>query len=117
PAMPEKYLTIGKKKRNGTDEEDKQHYEATEERDRYRFGLHTAPDADGNRREACPAALGKVRCPHKPESMTAPLTRPEILEPPAGPLEPCCSQLTIGVPPDIGAKARQKYIFGSRAWE
>ena len=47
----------------------------------------------------CPAAMGKIRCPLRPASMTLDRDRPEILTPPEHP-PACCAQQTITVPPD-----------------
>jgi hypothetical protein len=67
------------------------HDQKTAEVARYKLGVHAAEDADGYRRHACPAAAGKIRCPHRPESMKLPRDRPEILTPPEHP-PACCTQ-------------------------
>ncbi len=51
----------------------------------------------------CPAVMGKIRCPRRPDSMTLDRGRPEILTPPASPPD-CCTQQTITVAPDVAAK-------------
>ena len=56
----------------------------------------------------CPAAMGKIRCPLRPASMTLDRDRPEILTPPEHP-PACCGQQTITVPPEVNAKTRQKH--------
>ena len=40
--------------------------------------------------------------------------RPEILQPPENP-QPCCTQQTITVPPQVNAKTRQKHDYPSKA--
>ena len=60
----------------------------------------------------CPAAIGKIRCPLRPQSMTLDRARPEILAPPEHP-PACCAQQTITVPPDVAAKTRQKHDYPS----
>jgi hypothetical protein len=82
---------------------------------RHKLGRHTADDADGYHRVTCPAATGKIRCPHRPESMKLPRDRPEILTPPGHP-PACCTQQTITVPPQIAAKTRQKHDYPSPQW-
>ena len=67
---------------------------------RYKLGRLTADDQDGYHRVACPAAMGKIRCPLRPASMTLDRDRPEILQPPEHP-QACCAQQTITVPPDV----------------
>ena len=62
----------------------------------------------------CPAAMGKIRCPLHPASMTLTRDRPEILTPPEYP-QACCTQQTITVPPDVAAKTRQKHDYPSAA--
>ena len=47
--------------------------------------------------------------------MTLDRDRPEILTPPRDP-QACCTQQTITVPPDVGAKTRQKHDYPSAAW-
>ena len=72
----------------------------TAELARYKLGRLTADDADGYHRVQCPAAMGKIRCPLRPASMTLDRDRPEILQPPEHP-QACCAQQTITVPPDV----------------
>jgi hypothetical protein len=91
------------------------HDQQTTELARYKLGAHTADDADGYHRAACPAAAGKVRCPLRPDSMTLPRDRPEVLTPPQHP-PACCTQQTITVPPDVAARTRQKHDYPSPAW-
>jgi hypothetical protein len=82
---------------------------------RHKFGRHTADDADGYHRAACPAATGKIRCPLRPESMKLSRSRPEILSVPEHP-PACCTQQTITISPDVAAKTRQKHDYPSPAW-
>lgn len=81
---------------------------------RYRLGAITSTDPDGYHRAMCPAALGKVRCPAKPASLTLPFDRPEVATPPDD-LPPCCTQSTITVPPEVNAKTAQKHPYPSAA--
>ena len=80
---------------------------------RHKLGKITADDADGYHRVMCPAAMGKIRCPLRPASMTLDRDRPEILAPPEHP-PACCTQQTITVPPDVAAKTRQKHDYPSQ---
>ena len=57
--------------------------------------------------------MGKIRCPHRPESMKLDRGRPEILTPPPDP-PACCAQQTITVPAAVAAKTRQKHDYPSR---
>jgi hypothetical protein len=82
---------------------------------RHKLGMHARQDADGYLRVACPAVMGKVRCPLRPQSMTLSRDRPEILTPPEHP-PASCTQQTITVGPDVVAKTRQKHDYPSPAW-
>src|SRR6266566_1731753 len=82
---------------------------------RHKLGRHAADDADGYHRVICPAAMGKIRCPLRPASMTLTRDRPKILTPPEHP-PACCTQQTITVPPEIAAKTRQKHDYPSPQW-
>ena len=53
----------------------------TAEAARYKLGRLTSDDQDGYHRVQCPAAMGKIRCPLRPASMTLDRDRPEILTP------------------------------------
>jgi hypothetical protein len=81
---------------------------------RYKLGRINGDDDDGYHRVMCPAAMGKVRCPARPESMALSLVRPEITSPPA-PAPSCCTQKTLTVPPEVNAKTVQKHDYPSRA--
>ena len=63
---------------------------------------------------SCPAAQGKLRCPHKPASLTLPNDRPTVLNAPEHP-PVCCTQQTITVPPTVNAKTAQKHDYPSPA--
>jgi hypothetical protein len=82
---------------------------------RHKLGRHTGDDADGYHRVMCPAAMGKIRCPLRSQSMTLPRDRPEIITPPGHP-PACCTQHTITVPPAVAAKTRQKHDYPSARW-
>ena len=81
---------------------------------RYKLGRVTSDDADGYHRVACPAVMGKIRCPLRPASMTLTRDRPEILTPPEYP-PACCAQQTITVPPEVNAKTAQKHDYPSKS--
>jgi hypothetical protein len=62
----------------------------------------------------CPAVIGKLRCPLRPQSLSLDHQRPEILAPPEHP-PACCTQKTITVPPGVHAKTAQKHDYPSQA--
>jgi hypothetical protein len=115
PNTPRPLLELGPLARTATREQAADHDAKTAELARYKLGRLTADDADGYHRVQCPAAMGKIRCPLRPSSMTLDRDRPEILQPPEHP-QACCAQQTITVPPDVLAKTAQKHDYPSAAW-
>jgi hypothetical protein len=115
PQTPRPLLELGPLARTATTEQAADHDRKTAELARYKLGRLTADDPDGYHRVACPAAMGKIRCPLRPASMRLDRSRPEILQPPGHP-QACCAQQTITVPPDVLAKTAQKHDYPSAAW-
>ena len=115
PCTPRRLLELGPLARTATKDQAAEHDRRTAELARYKLGRLTADDPDGYHRVRCPAATGKIRCPLRPASMRLDRDRPEILQPPEHP-QACCLQQTITVPPDVGAKTRQKHDYPSAAW-
>ena len=115
PCTPRTLTELGPLARTATKEQAADHDRKTSELARYKLGRITADDEDGYHRVQCPAAMGKVRCPLRPASMTLDRGRPEILTPPEHP-QACCAQQTITVPPDVLAKTAQKHDYPSAAW-
>jgi len=112
---PRPLLELGPLARTATGEQAADHDRKTAELARYKLGRITADDADGYHRVQCPAAMGKIRCPLRPASMTLDRDRPEILHPPEHP-QACCAQQTLTVPPEVNAKTAQKHDYPSAAW-
>lgn len=115
PATPRALLELSPLPRRASPEQTVAHDTKAAEAARYKLGRICANDADGYHRVACPAALGKLRCPLRPESMSAPHTRPEVLSPPEHP-QVCCTQQTITVPPSVNAKTAQKHDYPGPSW-
>jgi len=114
PRTPRPLLELGPLARTATKEQAADHDRKTAELARHKLGRITSDDEDGYHRVACPAAMGKIRCPLRPSSMTLDRGRPEIPTPPEHP-QACCTQQTITVPPQINAKTRQKHDYPSAA--
>jgi hypothetical protein len=114
PATPRTLLELGPLARDATPGQVAAHDRQTAETARYKLGRITADDADGYHRVMCPAAMSKIRCPLRPDSMTLDRNRPQILTPPEHP-PACCTQQTITVPPEVAAKTRQKHDYPSAA--
>ena len=114
PVTPRSLLELGPLARDATPEQAAAHDGSTAELARYKLGRITSDDRDGYHRVQCPAAMGKIRCPLRPPSMTLDRGRPEILQPPEHP-QACCTQQTITIPPDVAAKTAQKHDYPSKA--
>ncbi|MGE5292091.1 MAG: hypothetical protein ACM3ML_33890 [Micromonosporaceae bacterium] len=114
PATPRPLLELGPLPPGAIPEQVTAHDQQTAETARYKLGRITGDDHDGYHRVACPAVLGKIRCPLRPNSMTLDRNRPEILTPPEHP-PACCHQQTVTVPPQVAAKTRQKHDYPSAA--
>lgn len=114
PATPEALLQLGPLARGATPAATAAHDRQTAELARYKLGRISTDDPDGYHRVMCPAAMGKLRCPHRPASMSLDYQRPEILSPPT-PTATCCTQQTLTVPPDVTGKTAQKHDYPSQA--
>jgi hypothetical protein len=113
PATPKPLLQLGPLAPAAAPDEITAHDQQTAELAKHKLGRISADDADGYHRIMCPAAMGKIRCPLRPQSMTLSRDRPEILTPPGHP-PACCTQQTLTVPPQVAAKTRQKHDYPSR---
>ena len=96
PCTPRSLLELGPLARNATPEKTAAHDAQTAEASRHKLGRITADDEDGYHRVQCPAAMGKIRCPLRPPSMTLDRDRPEILQPPGHPPACCTQQVALG---------------------
>ena len=114
PCTPHALLELGPLPRDATREQATAHDAGTSELARYKLGRLTRDDQDGYHRVQCPAAMGKIRCPLRPASMTRDRDRPEILQPPENP-QACCTRQTLTVPAQVNAKTRQKHDYPSAA--
>jgi hypothetical protein len=115
PATPRTLLEPGPLARAATSAQAAAHDAKTAEAARYKLGRITRDDEDGYHRVQCPAAMGKIRCPLRPSSMTLDRDRPEILAPPQHP-QACCTRQTITIGPDVLAKTAQEHDYPSAAW-
>jgi hypothetical protein len=114
PATPTTLLKLGPLHRGASPEQAVIHDQQSAELARYKLSPITRRDHDGYHRASCPAAQGKIRCPHKPASLTHPNDRPTVPVPPEHP-PVCCTQQTITVPPSVNAKTAQKHDYPSAA--
>src|SRR5208337_3440050 len=114
PQAPPVLLQLGPLARGATREQAASHDTRTAELGRYKLGRITSDDPDGYHRVMCPAVMGKIRCPLRPQSLTLDRDRPEILTPPPDP-PACCTQQTLTIPPEVTAKTAQKHDYPSAA--
>jgi hypothetical protein len=114
PQTPPALLELGPLAPAATTEDTAAHDRQAAELARHKLGRTTSDDTDGYHRVMCPAVMGKIRCPLRPQSMTLSRDRPEILAPPEHP-PACCAQQTITVPPEVAAKTKQKHDYPSAA--
>jgi hypothetical protein len=114
PTTPRTLPEPGPLARDATREQAAAHDSKTAELARCKPGRLTRDDEDGYHRVACPAAMGKIRCPLRSASMTLDRDRPEILTPPGHP-PACCTRQTLTVPPEVTAKTAQKHDYPSAA--
>ncbi len=115
PATPVALFSLGPLPRGASAEETAAHDAKSAELVRYKLGRISADDADGYHRVACPATMGKVRCPLRTASMALSYARPEVLELPEHPPR-CCTQQSVTVPPAVNAKTRQRHDYPGEAW-
>jgi hypothetical protein len=112
PATPTSLLALGPLHPGASLEQTQAHDRQCQELAAYKLAPISGYDNDGYRRVACPATTGKIRCPHRPRSMTLPHDRPTIHKPPDSP-PVCCTQQTLTVPPTVNAKTVQKHDYPS----
>ncbi|MHB8695848.1 MAG: hypothetical protein ACYDHH_31925 [Solirubrobacteraceae bacterium] len=74
PATPRPLLEISPLARGASAEQTAAHDKRCDELAKYKLSPITAHDPDGYHRVTCPAAQGKLRCPHRPASMQLPHT-------------------------------------------
>jgi hypothetical protein len=115
PATPPALLALVPLARDASAQEIAAHDQTTAELAHYKLARIGADDQDGYHRVACPAVMGKLRCPRRPASMTLSHERPTVLSLPEGPPR-CCGQQTLTVPASVNAKTAQKYDYPSAAW-
>jgi hypothetical protein len=114
PATPQALFELGPLKRGASEEETAAHDTRFAELMRYKFCALSAPDDDGYQRVVCPAAAGKVRCPHKAASLALSFEHPSVSHPPKE-LPRCCAQVSITVAPQVNEKTRQKHDYAGPA--
>lgn len=115
PATPTPLLNLTPLPKGPSAKQIQAHDRQTSEAARHKLAPIGTDDPDGYHRVTCPAAAGKIRCPHRPESMTLGYNRPTITAPPDPPPQ-CCTQKTVTVPPTVNAKTRQKHDYPGPAW-
>ena len=90
PATPSALFRIEPLSRQASEEETRVHDAHSGELSRYKLGKTSAQDADGYHRVACPAVLGKLRCPAREASMALCFSRPRDPHPSFAPATVLC---------------------------
>jgi hypothetical protein len=120
PSMPDLLVNATLDFRNGLIDEGL-YLARLEERTKYRARPNGRPDEEGHQRIQCPAAGGgrTARCPVKAESMRSqkPVSvritpKPHIAANPPK----ACSQRTVTIAPEQGAKFAQDLAYGTDEW-
>ena len=115
PGTPKALFALGPLPRGASEEETAAHDDKAAELSRHKLGRLTSNDADGYHRVSCPAVMGKLRCPLRPDSLRLSHEHPSVLSPPEHP-PTCCTQQSLTVPPQVNAKTAQKHDYPSAAW-
>jgi hypothetical protein len=113
PQTPPALLQLGPLPPGAAPDDITAHDQQADELARHKLGRLTSDDADAYHRVTCPAVMGKIRCPLRPDSMRLDRRRPEILTPPENP-PGCCTQQTLTVGPEVAAKTAQKHDYPSK---
>lgn len=130
PLMPQKLIDASRDylMRSGKDPHaisGQEYMSRIKERTRYQLKTKQSLDADGYARYSCPA-LGKdpsVKCKlrlddMRREALDRPIPMaPLLLSIKNEPLQPICTQKSITIPLDAGAKYLQEYPYKSEAWQ
>jgi hypothetical protein len=121
PAIPKVLIEATIDHRNGVIDEPTNRARL-EERWRYLILPKAGPDAEGHVRLRCPAAdpVPVARCGLKPASvrpstqgrLRIPVTAAVVDHPPT-----ICTQQSVTVPPEAGAKFAQPLLYGSEEWQ
>ena len=83
PATPKVLLSLVPPGRDASRNDVATHDEKMAELSRYKLSRVLADDKDGYSRVACPATMGKLRCPLRPPSLALSHERPTVLSPPS----------------------------------
>ena len=113
PAMPEDLVAASAEWRRGTIDA-ATHDARIAARTSWRLARKGPPDRDGYERFSCPALAGHLCCALRAPSRGAVGAIP-VLNPPRRP-DKVCTQSSITIAPDVGARYRQDLAFESPQW-
>lgn len=114
PAIPEDLVTASVDRRRGAIDA-ATHTARLVARGSWRLARKERADHDGYERFSCPALGGRLQCPLRPASRERTVGAIPVLNPPARP-DKVCTQSSITIAPDVGARFRQELDFGSPQW-
>lgn len=115
PAMPEALVAASADRRAQVIDQ-ATYEERIAARASWRLVRKEGPDHDGYERHACPAqgVHPHLGCPLRPQSLAAVGQIPVLTPPPDPPR--ICTQTSVTIAPDVGARHRQDLAYGSAAW-
>ena len=114
PAMPEDLVAASADWRHGVIDA-ATHDARLAARASWRLPRKQTSDHDGYERYCCPALGGHLRCALRDASGAHNPGAIPVLHPPARP-DKVCTQSSITIAPDVGARYRQELTFGSPEW-
>ena len=114
PAMPEDLVAASADWRSGVIDA-ATHDARIAARTSWRLPRKETPDHDGYERFSCPALGNHLCCPLRPGSAARVFGAVPVLNPPPRP-DKICTQSSITIAPDVGARYRQDLAFESPQW-
>lgn len=116
PAMPEPLVSASADRRAGTSDEETFSARIAARRS-WRLVRKQGPDHDGYERYGCPAQGDHphLACPLRSASAGRALGRIPVLNPPESPPK-ICTQASVTIAPDVGARFRQDLAYASQEW-
>ncbi len=114
PAMPEDLVAASADWRHGTIDA-ATHAARLAARASWRLSRKERANHDGYERFSCPALGAHLCCALRPATHDAATGAIPVLHPPSRP-DKVCTQSSITIAPDVGARFRQELAFGSSQW-
>ena len=116
PGMPEALVTAAADRRAGRIDE-ATFDERIAARAAWRLVKKEGPDAEGYERHSCPPQGDHphLACPLRTAAADKAVGRVPVLHPPTNPPK-ICTQRSVTIAPDVGARFRQDLVYGTEEW-